>query len=105
MPVNARMITLAREAREMSQTQLAKVAGFSQAILSRFENGLRAPDDQQLAALARVLRYPVSLFHQQDEPLPLPLTFYRKKARLTKTAQDRIHAQMNFAVMHLERLR
>jgi Zn-dependent peptidase ImmA (M78 family) len=32
------------------------------------------------------------------------MTFYRKKARLAKKLQDRIHAQMNFAVMHIERL-
>ncbi|MBI3568917.1 MAG: ImmA/IrrE family metallo-endopeptidase [Gemmatimonadetes bacterium] len=104
MPINARLLTLAREARELSQTTLAERAGLSQALLSRFENGLREPSDEQLAALASHLNYPASLFQQPDEPVPLPLTFHRKRAKLSKTAQDRIHAQMNFAVMHVERL-
>jgi len=104
MPVNAQMITLAREAREMTQAALAELLGISQAVLSRIEHALRVPDDELLAKIARHLRYPISLFLQPDEPLPLPLTFYRKKAKLSKTAQDRIHAQMNFAVMHVERL-
>ncbi|MHB0978157.1 MAG: helix-turn-helix domain-containing protein [Minisyncoccota bacterium] len=98
------MLTLAREARELSQVKLAKLLGVSQAVLSRIENGLRVPDDALLAKLSEHLRFPVSLFLQPDEPLPLPLTFYRKKARLSKLAQDRIHAQMNFALMHVDRL-
>jgi Zn-dependent peptidase ImmA (M78 family)/DNA-binding XRE family transcriptional regulator len=104
MPVNAKMITLAREARELSQAALAKMLGISQAVLSRVEHALKAPDDVLLSKLAEHLRFPVSLFLQADEPMPLPLTFYRKKSRLSKTAQDRIHAQMNFAVMHVDRL-
>lgn len=104
MPVNHKIVTLAREARGYSQTALAELVGISQAILSRIENGLREPAGREISEIAKHLRYPISLFMQPDEPLPMPLTFYRKKAQLSKTVQGRIHAQMNFAVMHLDRL-
>ena len=89
----------------MSQTVLSeRCRNFRKLLLSRIENGLRAPGDAELEKIAHALGHPVSLFQQPDDELPLPLTFYRKRAKLTKTAQNRIHARMNFAVMQIDRL-
>lgn len=104
MAINHRFLALARESREWSQSKLSKESGVAQALISQFENGLRQPPEPVLAKLASQLGYPVSLFQQPDVEIPLPLTFHRKHAKLPKRTQDRIHAEMNFAVMQVRRL-
>jgi DNA-binding transcriptional regulator YiaG len=49
-----------REKRGLSQIELAKVLGFSQARLSQIENGWRMPDDTEKSTMAGVLKEKVS---------------------------------------------
>ena len=44
-----------RRARGLTQEQLAGRAGLTQAALSRYEQGLRSPDEQTVSALAAAL--------------------------------------------------
>lgn len=63
MNVNGKQIQLARESRELTQTQLAKmIANLSQSNLSKMEvNKLPIPSET-LHNIATVLEYPLSFF-------------------------------------------
>lgn len=104
MYFNARFLVLAREARKQTQAELAHATGLSQALLSRIENGLRTPSEAEIAILSTALDFPPSLFEQRDQEVPMPLTFYRKRSRLSKKDQHQLHARMNLAALHVARL-
>lgn len=99
---NPIMLTLAREAESLSQSQLAKLAGVNQGSLSRFENGLHQPTDLVAQALATHARVPVSLFYVGGQDRPLPLTFYRKKSRLGVKELRAIQARINLTRLRME---
>jgi transcriptional regulator with XRE-family HTH domain len=58
-----------RQQRELSQWNLARLAGVSQGRYSMLERGLIAPTPEERAALAAALRSsPAGLFRQLPEP-------------------------------------
>lgn len=75
------LVTLAREARGLSQRALALISGVSQARLSRIEAGLLPPEQSTLDALAKALETPVELFFRADHVHLGGACFkYRKRA-------------------------
>lgn len=96
-----KMMTLMRDARALSQKALAEKSGLSQGAISKFENGSMAPTPDALAAIARALNVPTSIFGAPIEQVNLPLPFYRKRKSLPIMALRRIEATTNLRRMEL----
>lgn len=103
---NSEMLILARESREMSQSELAEKVRLPQTIISRLEGGLTTPTNQQVGDLASALLYPLELFYQEDRIFGFNASvfFHRKKADIPARTLRRIHAVLNFTRMHIGRL-
>ena len=80
---NPDMLLLARESRELNQSELATAAGVTQPYVSQLEHGEREPATDKLQRLAAVLAYPVEWFYQRDryEGLGISGVFYRKRSK------------------------
>lgn len=98
-------LVLARESRGLTQTELAKRTGFSQAAISKVEHRLITPTPELVRKIAVELRYPESFFlGSRIVRRDLPATFYRKRASLGPPAIRRIAAQMDVRRRHLTEL-
>jgi Zn-dependent peptidase ImmA (M78 family)/DNA-binding XRE family transcriptional regulator len=104
--INARLITLAREAAGLTQAALAHAAGVSQAHLSKIEHGLEEPNNHLLSVLAEQCDVPVEFFSQPDQPIGEGLVdlFHRKRATLPAKPLKRAHAKVNVARLEVLRL-
>ena len=102
---NAALIKVARQARGMSQVQLAKRAGVTQAAISKWEAGVTQPSAEFVTALANALTFPASLFYETDPVFGVPISVnYRKSASVGAKAIDKMEAEINLRLMHLRRL-
>lgn len=100
---NPEMLTLARQVREMTQEDLAKAVGMSQARISKIEHGL-LPADDIVDVLATQLDYPSDFFFQEGHNYGLPVRYHRKRASLGQRVLDRIHAAINIQALQLREL-
>lgn len=98
------MLTIARESRKASQTALAKGAGITQSAVSQMESGLISPTDQVAERLAAELGYRPSLFYVSHRFQQLPLTFFRKKAKVGARDVHAIRARVNLFRLRIETL-
>jgi len=102
---NPEMLRLARDVRELTQTELSERSGFTQALASKLENGLIIhPSDEVVKKLVEVLGFPESFFCQPDRTEGLPHFHYRKRARLGSKALAHINAIINLRRMHITKL-
>jgi Zn-dependent peptidase ImmA (M78 family)/DNA-binding XRE family transcriptional regulator len=102
--VNAGMVILARESRQMTQTALAQKAGVAQGTISKVENGQLVPARAFIEQLAWALDYHPSLFYQAPLAIKnLPVPFYRKY-RVPLKVNRATRASMNFRRLELEKL-
>ena len=102
---NAALIKVARQARGMSQVQLAKEAGVTQAAISKLEAGVFQPAPEFVESLAKALTFPKSLFYETDPVFGVPVSVsYRKRASVGSKATDKLEAEINLRLMHLRRL-
>jgi Zn-dependent peptidase ImmA (M78 family)/DNA-binding XRE family transcriptional regulator len=102
---NADMLKLAREARELTQTELADKSEVTQAFISKLENGLNTqPGDEALQRLSEVLRFPEAFFFQNERALSFPHFHFRKRARLGAKPLARIGAVINIRRQHITKL-
>lgn len=76
------MLGTVRVARGMTQAEMAKASGVSQAVLSKAESGLVSLDESRLAALAVVLGAPTSLLTLPVDEGATPYVFHRKRSTL-----------------------
>lgn len=102
------LLLLARQYRERSQSEVARAAGLNQGHYSRIENGLlpEGPSDDSVAAIAKALSFPVEFFYQDEKAVGMPLSvhpFHRKKQSVGEKALKRVHAELNFRLMHLRK--
>lgn len=105
MSFNADMLKLARDARELTQADLAKAAHVTQALVSKIENGLIVqPSDDVVEKLARAVNRPTEFFFQKDGLIGLPHFHYRKRARLGTKALAKISAIINIRRQHVLKL-
>ena len=100
------MITLARESRGFTQTELAELIGVSQAMLSKVEGSSKVPTSEMLARLSAVLDYPPEFFYQTDPILGPGLSefYHRRRQDVGVKVLTRIHAHINIVRMHIARL-
>jgi Zn-dependent peptidase ImmA (M78 family)/plasmid maintenance system antidote protein VapI len=95
--VNPQMVTLAREARELTQRELADLVGISQANISKIESSLLSISDDMLYRLSEKLDFPPSFFRRFD-PLYGATTstlYHRKRQSLSVKKLAAIHAWLN----------
>ncbi|WP_259275830.1 XRE family transcriptional regulator [Micromonospora chalcea] len=100
------MLTVARESRGMSQTELARLSGVPQGTLSKVENGLTELPEERIQAIADALNYPRELLDWPDPIYGFGSSMYhhRKQQSVGQTALRRIHAVSNLLVARLRRL-
>jgi Zn-dependent peptidase ImmA (M78 family)/transcriptional regulator with XRE-family HTH domain len=101
---NRDMLRLARGARGLTQEEVARASGVTQALISRIENALDAPSEEVIAALCKALHFPREFFFQDNRALGLPQYHYRKRAKLGARTLQKIEADTNIRRMHVERL-
>ena len=104
--INPSMITLAREARGMTQADLARAAKVSPSKVSKYEAGALQVSARDASVLADVLEYPLDFF--QDRFARAAETshifHHRKKARLTMSKTREIHARADACRLHIARV-
>jgi Zn-dependent peptidase ImmA (M78 family)/transcriptional regulator with XRE-family HTH domain len=102
---NPEMLILAREARGLSQKELAEKLDISQSKISKLEDGLLpAIPEQELNAIAEVLHFLPSFFMQPGKARAACGYFYRKASALPAKFLSRCNARMNVQRLHIERL-
>jgi Zn-dependent peptidase ImmA (M78 family) len=100
--VNTQMLALAREARGLSQIELADRINVSQSNVNRWESGNIALNEEAFVAIQKELDFPASFFFQTQELIPP--AFYRKRDKVDKRTLDRIDAQVNIYRMHANKI-
>ena len=98
------MLALARQLRRLTQSELSRLTGISQAHLSRMENGLQAPTEQGIGFLAGALGFPENFFHMQGSLFPPIAPMHRKRAGLAKGFQEHAEALANLRRIYIQRL-
>ncbi|WP_109488611.1 ImmA/IrrE family metallo-endopeptidase [Occallatibacter savannae] len=103
---NSSLLTLARESRELSQSDLSSLSKVPQTLISRFEGGIIQPSEEQASRLADTLQYPVDLFYQEDRiyGFNASVFFHRKRADMPAKILRRIHAVLNLTRMRVDRM-
>ncbi|MDQ5820152.1 MAG: XRE family transcriptional regulator [Actinomycetota bacterium] len=102
--VNPAMVTLAREARSMTQTALAEAAGVSQGFISKVENGVVELTPEALEPISDALGFPSTLFMQADRIAGTACLHHRKRQSMPILRLRAIHAQINLTRMQTTRL-
>jgi Zn-dependent peptidase ImmA (M78 family)/DNA-binding XRE family transcriptional regulator len=96
-------LTLARKRRGLSKKTLANAVGVTDRMISFYEDGAKAPSEETLASIARVLRFPVEFFQGEDLEEPtLESVSFRALSSMTSGERDSAHAAGALA-LHLSR--
>lgn len=101
--INQKMITLARESRGISQTELATRIDMSSGNLSRIENSEIGFTEEIIEQIANETRYPISFFGQHGEIFPEHL-IYRKREKVAQSLLTVINARVNVIRLHIQHL-
>ena len=80
---NPEMLSLARDLRSITQTELHQMTGIPQPTISKIEGGMLSPSDEDLEKISDALLLPGSFFCQPDAMQGLGLTLYYRKRRAT----------------------
>ena len=106
--VNHRMIVLAREARELTQSALSKKLGVTQGTLSKVEGGIMACPSELLSKLGVTLDFPESFFYGADQLHGIGTEahhcMYRRRAAVSAKTLKRIEAEVNILRMNFAKL-
>lgn len=97
---NYNMFSLARESRMLSQSRFAELAGYSQASISKIENGLIPITDNIVEKYQEILQYKKPFFNRDYQP-SLTLVNYRKNNKLGVKAQSSIESIFNIIISNL----
>jgi Zn-dependent peptidase ImmA (M78 family)/DNA-binding XRE family transcriptional regulator len=104
---NPEMLRLARLcAMDMTQSKLATEIGVSQGKVSKWEDGLLVPSDDEMAKLSLLLKFPVDFFFHPGEIYGFGtcLLFHRKRQAISGKYLNTIHARMNVVGIGIEQL-
>lgn len=107
--VNPEMVTVARESRGLSQSELASNLNVSQTAISRIEGDLLGVSEAMLKELSRVLNYPEDFF-VLDEKICGPgisgmgIIYHRQRKNIPLKIVAMIQAQINIRRIQLSRL-
>ncbi len=104
--VNPEMLTLAREVRGMTQTQLAQESGIGQTKISRYEGNLANVDNEDLWDIADALEFPEAFFLQSGQRFGAESTevFHRRRRSVSARDIRRIDGLVNLHRISCERL-
>ena len=104
--VNPEMLTLAREVRGMTQTQLGKESGIGQTKISRYEGDLSKVDGEDLRDIANSLDFPEAFFYQSGQRFGAESTeiFHRRRRSVPARDLKRIDGLVNVYRIGSERL-
>jgi len=100
--INPKMLMLAREARGLTQMELADLAGINRSNISRFEQDEMGFSDDVLIKLIEALKFPEHFFMQSEEVLPPAL--YRRRDKVPAKVLSYIDANLNIYRLNLQRL-
>ena len=101
---NHYMMTLARDARGMTQAGLAEALNMAQGTVSKYETGVFPPPREFVDELADALGFPSPFFYEPGRPYGLPPFHYRRRKKLSAKLLARIVAEMNIRRLHLTKL-
>jgi Zn-dependent peptidase ImmA (M78 family)/transcriptional regulator with XRE-family HTH domain len=101
---NHTLLVLAREARALTQADLALATKIAQGTLSKYETGFLEPPGEIVHVLASALRFPSSFFYEEDKPYGFPPYHYRKRKKLSAKTLGRVAAEMNIRRMHIKKM-
>jgi len=103
---NHSMVTLARDSRGLTQTELATRLGIPQGTVSKIESGAMLIPPEFIQKISRELDYPEPFFTQTDAVYPFgSSTFYHRKLQsVTTGVLRRIEAKVNIYRFHITRL-
>ncbi len=104
--VNPEMLTLAREVRGMTQTQLAQESGIRQTKISRYEGDLAKVDEEDLRYIAEALGFPEEFFFQSGQRFGAESTevFHRRRRSVSARDIRRIDGLVNLYRISCDRL-
>ncbi len=101
---NHHMMTLARDARGLTQAELSGRLKLGQGTVSKYETGFSEPPPEFVTELADALGFPSPFFYEPGRPYGLPPFHYRRRKKLSAKALAHIVAEMNIRRMHLSKL-
>lgn len=102
---NNYLLTVARESRGKSQTELAKELNLDQSHLSRIEQGIIInPSDEIINEISRILNYPVKFFYQVESKSPISDFFYRKRLTLSAKEKNTLEAKIEIVRLVFDNL-
>lgn len=99
--VNPNMIVLAREARGLTQQDLAERLNLHRANVSRLEKGETSIQHGTLLAISAATSYPPQFFSQRGMFMPVNLA-YRKREHVPAKVLTPIEAKMNIIRRHVQ---
>lgn len=102
--VNPEAIVVAREMMGFTQSELARISGLSQSKISRFEDGMSAPIDEDLLVLASYLRVTPKFFQEDDVRRSVFNSFYRKRKSVSQKTLMQFNARVCFRQVQIDRL-
>jgi Zn-dependent peptidase ImmA (M78 family)/transcriptional regulator with XRE-family HTH domain len=104
-PINPQMVTLARESRGLTQSELASRMGDRQAKVSKIESGLIGVTSDTLKSLSVAVDYPEEFFYQRDElhGIDTSILFHRRRQAIPSRLLAKIHAAVNIQRIHAQR--
>lgn len=101
---NHHMMTLAREARGVTQAELSARLNIVQGTLSKYETGFVEPPTQFIEDLSMVLGFLPDFFFESGRPYGLPPFHFRRRKKLPAKSLSKIVAEMNVRRIHISRL-
>lgn len=103
--LNHRLLTLARESRGLTQSQLAlNVKSLNQGNLSKMEQGILNIPVDILNEIAHILNYPKSFFYKSLPKIPVHSFYYRKRLTIPKKISMIVDAKIDLVRMIVSEL-
>lgn len=101
--VNSKMLTMAREARGLTQLELSELTGISRSNINKMELEDIGVNVNAVESFSKVLNFPESFFYQQGDFYQSSFT-YRKREKVPQKLMDSINANLNIYRLNLQRL-
>jgi Zn-dependent peptidase ImmA (M78 family)/transcriptional regulator with XRE-family HTH domain len=105
-PFNGELLVLARQTRKVSQPELVTLLNgvVSQAQLSKIEHGRIQPEGTLVERIAGALKYKPSFFYSSIYQRMEPVSFHRKRKKLSAKDREAIHGQSEIYRINLKKL-
>ena len=105
--INSQLLTLARQARRMTQSKLAEAVDVVQGTISKIEAGVIGPTDDELQRIADALDYPVAFFEGERlvvGPGVTEIYHNRKRQKVGVGVSNCVYATATIRAMNVESL-